>query len=410
MFGKCTKMLFIGVIALLAVNNVQADWVQKAPIPTARRAPGAVEVGEKIYVIGGCGGPRANEEYNPATNSWATKTSLPQPKRRGMGAVAGAVNGKVYFMGGHQGPPPGQTVNFNDEYDPTTNSWTTKASMPSATEGAAVAVVNGKIYVIGGYSGTSFLEIVQEYDPATNSWATKNPMPTSRAYIAGAVVDGKIYVIGGFNGSCLNTVQEYDPETDSWTDKAQMPTGRYWLAADAVAGKIYVVGGYGESGYLNINEVYDPATDSWSTEESMPTTRSHVVAVESNGKIYAIAGVLPDGTFTDANEEFSPAVGIEDEQLLVGFSLAQNYPNPFNPETTISFLTTESTENTEIIIYNLKGQIVKKFIIHNPSSIIPNQIIWNGKDESNNPVTSGIYFYRIKSTNSMKTKKMTLLR
>ncbi|MCK4311243.1 MAG: DUF1565 domain-containing protein, partial [Candidatus Cloacimonetes bacterium] len=53
-------------------------------------------------------------------------------------------------------------------------------------------------------------------------------------------------------------------------------------------------------------------------------------------------------------------VSVEDEIFIepVLCKLYQNYPNPFNPETTIRF-TTETTENTELVIYNLKGQKIK---------------------------------------------------
>ena len=89
----------------------------------------------------------------------------------------------------------------------------------------------------------------------------------------------------------------------------------------------------------------------------------------------------------------------------------QNYPNPFNPETTISFLTTENTENTEIIIYNLKGQTVKTFLLRNPSSTITNQIIWNGTDENNQPVSSGIYLYKLNVNGKIVAfRKMILMK
>ena len=87
----------------------------------------------------------------------------------------------------------------------------------------------------------------------------------------------------------------------------------------------------------------------------------------------------------------------------------KNYPNPFNPETTISF-TTEHTESTEIIIYNIKGQKMKTFPIPNPSLLIPNHVVWDGKDENNQPVGSGIYLYKLKTGNFEKTKKMILIK
>ena len=112
---------------------------------------------------------------------------------------------------------------------------------------------------------------------------------------------------------------------------------------------------------------------------------------------------------------YSP-VSISDNLIQETIINLQNYPNPFNPETTISFLTTESTENTELIIYNIKGQIVKT--MENLESASPSpffadghgySISWNGKDESNNPVASGIYFYELQAAGFSQTKKMILL-
>ena len=88
-----------------------------------------------------------------------------------------------------------------------------------------------------------------------------------------------------------------------------------------------------------------------------------------------------------------------------------NYPNPFNPTTTITFeLNTESSKNTELEIYNLKGQKVKSFLI-NPSTVQPiNSIIWNGTDDNDQPVSSGIYFIKLKNGNSEATKKIMLMK
>ena len=89
----------------------------------------------------------------------------------------------------------------------------------------------------------------------------------------------------------------------------------------------------------------------------------------------------------------------------------QNYPNPFNPSTTISFeLDTEISEDTEICIYNLKGQKIKTFPIPNSSLLIPNQVVWDGKDENNQPVGSGIYFYKLKTGKFEETRKMILIK
>ena len=103
--------------------------------------------------------------------------------------------------------------------------------------------------------------------------------------------------------------------------------------------------------------------------------------------------------------------------------LGSNYPNPFNPSTTITFsLTTpvsqrgtaEYTENTELMIYNLKGQRVKTLDCINhvdaTSSRMMYSIVWDGTDENNQPVTSGVYLYNLKTGSFEQTKKMILMK
>ena len=89
--------------------------------------------------------------------------------------------------------------------------------------------------------------------------------------------------------------------------------------------------------------------------------------------------------------------------------LIGNYPNPFNPSTTISFLTTENTENTEISIFNLKGQKVKT-LINEILNAGDHSVVWNGKNDKGVPVSSGIYFYEMNCGDYTCVKKMILMK
>jgi len=101
----------------------------------------------------------------------------------------------------------------------------------------------------------------------------------------------------------------------------------------------------------------------------------------------------------------------EEDFILSKIELYGNYPNPFKSSTTISFTTTESTENTEILIYNLKGQKVKTISNLQIDKSSNQQITWNGKDDNNKPVSSGIYFCKLKSGGKFtSTKKMILMK
>ena len=88
--------------------------------------------------------------------------------------------------------------------------------------------------------------------------------------------------------------------------------------------------------------------------------------------------------------------------------LCGNYPNPFNPETTIYYQLPEDSQ-VEISIYNLKGQKVKT-LIGEAIQAGDHSVIWNGRDEHNKPVSSGIYFYKIKNDNREIVKKMVLMK
>ena len=253
-------------------------WVTKAPIPTPHSRLAVGVVNNKIYATSGGVFLPTVEEYDPATNRWTTKASIPL-----VGSV-GAVNNKIYAFS--------DTV---EEYDPATDQRTTKAPMPTSRGGLAIGVVNNKIYVIGG-QGTfgGYITTVEEYDPLTNRWRTKAPLPAGRKDFAIGVVKDKIYAIGGEGSltSYLNTVEEYDPATNQWMTKAPMPTRRKGLAVGVVNNKIYAIGGEGgdRGELLNIVEEYDPATDQWTTKDPMPAGKGGLAVGVVNNKIYAVWG------------------------------------------------------------------------------------------------------------------------
>ncbi|MFC1887632.1 tandem-95 repeat protein [Candidatus Cloacimonadota bacterium] len=87
--------------------------------------------------------------------------------------------------------------------------------------------------------------------------------------------------------------------------------------------------------------------------------------------------------------------------------LRGNHPNPFNPETNIEFSMGE-TGRAAITIYNIKGEAVRTITdeVYEPGIY---NVSWNGKDDSGNSVSSGIYFYKLEAGGTSKIKKMMLL-
>ncbi len=102
-------------------------------------------------------------------------------------------------------------------------------------------------------------------------------------------------------------------------------------------------------------------------------------------------------------------VGIKVANILNPIYELSNYPNPFNPATTISFSVAKTASFVSVGIYNLKGQKVKQLISSQLSSG-QYTIVWDGTDQTNKPVSSGVYFYKLKTGRIEQTKKMMLLK
>lgn len=85
-----------------------------------------------------------------------------------------------------------------------------------------------------------------------------------------------------------------------------------------------------------------------------------------------------------------------------------NYPNPFNPETTINFALPESGL-TSLKIYNCKGQQVKE-LLNCTLEAGSHKVVWNGTDQFEHPVASGVYYCRLQSVNQSRISKLLLMK
>lgn len=90
------------------------------------------------------------------------------------------------------------------------------------------------------------------------------------------------------------------------------------------------------------------------------------------------------------------------------FELTQNYPNPFNPVTKFKFSLPKETDVT-IAIFDITGRVVK-VITRDKFTAGQYEVDWDAKNDNNNQVASGVYFYRIVAGGFSDVKKMVLLK
>jgi FlgD Ig-like domain len=109
--------------------------------------------------------------------------------------------------------------------------------------------------------------------------------------------------------------------------------------------------------------------------------------------------------FTFQTEDFVDAL---DTEIIPAAVLGQNYPNPFNPETTITYNLSSST-TAELSIYNIKGELVRSFG-KSRQEVGEHIIVWDGKDNQNHDLSSGMYLYKLNVSQESFTRKMILMK
>jgi hypothetical protein len=303
-------LVLVSLPNITAVKATEDYWTTKVPLPVARAGFKAAAVNEKIYVM------KLNITYEYNLYSWSTKTSMPTP--RGDFGIA-AYQNRVYCIGGRTNSGPSAT---NEVYDPDSDSWESKAALLTPRHGLDANVVNGKIYLISGlvpdnrwpdantpiYTTFKLTDVTEVYDPATDTWTTKASIPNAVCYYASGVVGNKIYVVSE------NLTQIYDPETDSWSFGAPPlypvdMAGGAATTGDMAPERIYVIGGREGGLEVPYTQVYNPMDDSWSLGASMLTPRYDFAVAVVNDQIYTMGGLTGAFVVTEQknqNEQYTP--------------------------------------------------------------------------------------------------------
>jgi N-acetylneuraminic acid mutarotase len=342
----CWSIILTSVIPI-AIATVDS-WTTLTPMPTARQQLGTATVDGKIFAIGGRNEFNrylgTNEMYDPATNTWVKKAPMPTP--RNSFAIAVYEN-KIYVIGGETNLPRGNgdtgISSINQAYDPATDTWETKASMPTPRSQLGASVVDGKIYLMGGVqidqNYPDYYSTMNEvYDPKTDTWTTKPSLPKEVTSPVSIAIGTKIYLMGGrtFVNDISDFNQVYDTKKETWTSAKPLPT-----KIDAAAGasltstdhKIYVFGGFTDqySNACNLTQIYDPQKDVWTYGSQMLTPHALFGVVAIGNELYAIGGSVQNfQPPSNANEKYTT-----DEKIIPNASVSTSpipTPTPSVPE------------------------------------------------------------------------------
>jgi hypothetical protein len=189
------------------------------------KANGVGTIGGKLYSSGGYntsditeGPSRRAWAYDPAARRVTLIADMPRGTAEG---VTGVINSKLYVLPGtcdsngwpRPGSCPQEPIRRLYRYNPATNKWAARKSAPHYHRLGAGGVIGGKFYVVGGFHGGQPVADLDVYDPVSDTWKTRAPIPTAGRAI-GAALQGKLYVIAGSNAHV------YDPGTNKWSSIA----------------------------------------------------------------------------------------------------------------------------------------------------------------------------------------------
>lgn len=328
------NLLLLLVFAFgLGEANAQG-WLTRADFGGVGRHRGTgMCIGNKGYAgLGHMNGTGVNIVYkdwwqfDPASNSWTQKADYPAPM---YGAIAWG-NSTHGYVGG------GTAYSFEYfKYDPITNTWTAIANCPiDATDQTAFSVAeNG--YVMTGNQ-------LVEYNPSSNSWSTKANVP------AGLGAWGTSFVIGSSafvkNGVAL---YEYKPAQNEWLVRSSCPgiaTGG--SSAFSMNQRGYIISGYSGSLSLVTKEIweYNPATNTWQQLDDFPgSARRFSVGFSINDRGYF--GLGTNGINFNDFWAYDRFAGVDEMSKLN----CEIYPNPSTDFIQISISESQANLNYELI-------------------------------------------------------------
>jgi hypothetical protein len=261
----------------------------------------------KFNFQGGGSSPTPTPTSTPSSCSWAAGPDQPQAGTRSVGVFFPA-NGKFYVMGGRDV----NNIEFTNpfEYDPGSNSWTTKSAIyPDAnTNNMACGVMNDSgtdyIYCVGGSNFTTqgTTGRVFRYDPVADSITTvaSNWPPGDTGILPGGftVFSNTLVTLGGFdipNGVGIDQIWQFTPSPAGWEQKNShltVPLG--YLPTTTIGSLVYTGGGADITGGAltdtNHAFVYDPVADSINTLPDIPDATSNTRAVNFCNQMYVLGG------------------------------------------------------------------------------------------------------------------------
>ena len=248
--------------------------------------------------------------------------------------------------------------------------------------------------------------------------------------IGGGAYAGSVYCLNGINGTLMWSYQTGDMVWAVSQIEDVNGNGAYDVVAGSDDGYVYCI--EGNQNYIPLNPpqnlfVTEEGYATWDAPSSKNLLGYNVYLdgsfveyttdlfyqyedlINEQTYVAGVSAVYDEGESAIVEFEFTYLFTGVENNITPDTELLGNFPNPFNSLTTISFSVENSDRNTVINIYNFYGQKIKT-LVDKKLNAGSHQVVWDGTNSMGNPVSSGIYFYKMQNNSLNETKRMILLR
>lgn len=422
--------LEFSLLVLVFSHLFASDWEVVGEMPIPVKGAQAIVHDSQIYIIGGYSDSTFSpinkiQVYNPDLNSWLVIEDTLTLSR--YGHIALNDNDKALIFGGSNTE---DSLNKSlEQWDFVTSPVITSFDQVFNRQFSTAQIYNNMLYIFGGYSteiiddtlGMNYL-VVYNLNADSVEYRNRENFTTDNIPIhqMSVLIGYNIYIFGGASSGVYKDIYSFDIFGQSLTkSEGSLLNERAGGGAIVInEGTVALVGGYNEENQpmasVELLRVSDDYIIEQKNMESLNYARAEPAVVFKDSFIYTFGGRDSFGNCIPYVEKvyIEPATTVIKDQYNTNhpshFNLSQNYPNPFNPTTTIA-VDNKRFMHIKLDIYAVDGTHIKSLLNANLPSGHYN-FTWNGFDNNNRPVSSGIYFYRLDNGTESIAKRMILMR
>ncbi len=270
-------------------TTAEDGWQELSSLPMRRAGMGVVAVNGKIYVIGGMTQDGASDRvdiYTIETEDWQTTAPRPQA----LGNVGAVVLGQKILV------PGGCDANRNPSaavhvYDIEHDTWEEVAPLPDPLCAYALSASQDQAYLFGGWDGANYQAVAYTYSLESDTWEKISPPSVARAFGAAATLQDRVFYVGGYDGRKeWDLCEIYRIDKNRWETCEPMLQPRGGLGLTVIGGRLQAVGG-GWNTYMAFNERYNPEDNRWTVFKTPIVGKwLHTGVTSWDGTLYIIGG------------------------------------------------------------------------------------------------------------------------